>query len=271
MLLQLSVTTIVVNAAYRIAQSVGKNPKLCSEESRFKTSYDLCLECLNDNTNDNSRTVQDYVSPQFGPFLEYCDDLGELPTVTPTACEACSVVSTMDFRGRPVVYTLGPQSITETLEVSGIITSATPSPSFTPKLGEPEPESGPDIAKIVGPVVPSVVLVMLLGFLGLRWFKQRQARKASIGPAVNEEEAKEDKPQLHSDCITSLRFELEGSTPMVPHDNGHEKINAEMAANEPAAHEMSTDKKILRKPVGTQNTSGTQLPKDRQDSNSLDE
>ncbi|CEI66140.1 unnamed protein product [Fusarium venenatum] len=131
-------------------------------------------------------------------------------------------------------------------------------------ISESDSESGPDIAKIVGPVVPSVVLLILLSFLGL-------PRRAAIGPAANEEEPKENKPQLHSGCITRPRFELEGSTLMVPNGTSHKKDKAEMSANEPEAHEMSTDKKILRKPVSTQNTSGTWLSKDRQDSNSLDE
>ncbi|CEI66141.1 unnamed protein product [Fusarium venenatum] len=104
------------NNAYKIAQSVGKSPKLCGSNSLFNTSYGYCIQCIEENENSTKNTEQHYVSPQFAQFLEYCDGLRELPTVTPTACEACNVVSTMDYLGRPVVYTLGPQSITETLE-----------------------------------------------------------------------------------------------------------------------------------------------------------
>lgn len=133
-------------------------------------------------------------------------------------------------------------------------------------MSEPDSKSGPDIATIVGPVVPSVVLLLLVGFLGFRWFKRRRATKAATGPSPNEEEPDESKPQLHSDCITRPRFELEGSVPTVPDDTDHMKDKAEMSANEPAAHEMSGDKKISRKPVGLQVPDGNQVPEDRRNS-----
>lgn len=74
--------------------------------------------------------------------------------------------------------------------------------------------------------------------------------KAQIGPVADEEEPKEDKAQLHSDCIVRPTFELEGSAPTVPKEN-NVSLNeeSEIPANEPAAHEMSVDKKISRKPV----------------------
>lgn len=115
--------------------------------------------------------------------------------------------------------------------------SARPNP-----LLEPDSPSGPDLATIVGPVVPSVILLMVLVFIGFRWHKKRERIKdqeAQMG--VNEEEAKVEKAQLHSNCIPRPTYELEGSTPMIP-DPGSED-GAEMAANEVAAHEMPTDKK----------------------------
>lgn len=74
--------------------------------------------------------------------------------------------------------------------------------------------------------------------------------KTQEGPIPNEEEPKQDKPQLHSDCIARPTFELEGSMPVVK--DAHDVVvrKSEMAANEPAAHEMSADKRIARKPVG---------------------
>ncbi|RBR24505.1 uncharacterized protein FIESC28_02701 [Fusarium coffeatum] len=112
--------------------------------------------------------------------------------------------------------------------------------------------SGPDIAVIIGPVVPSVVLLLLLGFLFFRWYKRRGINRAEQGPVANEEEPKEDKPQLHSDCIVRPTFELEGSAPKVPEEiNMSSNEESEMPANEPAAHEMSADRKIQRKPVRT--------------------
>lgn len=73
--------------------------------------------------------------------------------------------------------------------------------------------------------------------------------KTQKGPVPNEEEPKQDKPQLHSDCITRPTFELEGSMPAVTDFGSAAVKKSEMAANEPAAHEMAADK-IVRKPVG---------------------
>ncbi|UZP35010.1 hypothetical protein NXS19_002826 [Fusarium pseudograminearum] len=156
-----------------------------------------------------------------------------------------------------------------TLEVRTRSTTETPSPTLAPNSDDSK--SGPDIATIVGPVVPSVVLLLLVGFLGLRWFKRRRVNKAATGPTLDQEEPGEYKPQLHSDCIIRPTFELEGSVPTVPDDTVHTKHKAEMAANEPEAHEMSGDKKISRKPVGLQVPGGGQVSEDRRDSTDLAE
>ncbi|KAI1070351.1 hypothetical protein LB507_010376 [Fusarium sp. FIESC RH6] len=141
-------------------------------------------------------------------------------------CEACIVTTALDYKSRPIVYTLGTQPATEVLKSSGL-----------------------DIAVIIGPVVPSVVLLLLLGFLFFRWSKRRGLRKAGQGIMDNGEDPKEDKPQLHSDCIARPTFELDGSGPVVREGNNMPmKEKSEMPANEPAAHEMSTDK-ITRKSV----------------------
>ncbi|KAI6749765.1 hypothetical protein HG531_007030 [Fusarium graminearum] len=218
------------NAAYKIAQSVGKSVELCLSNSSFQLAYESCKNCTEGNTKSDGNSTQEDQLPQFSPYLDFC--------------------------GRTVLYTQGPQSISETLEFK---TQSTPE-TLPPRRG---PIS---YATIVGPVVPSVVLLLLVGFLGFRWFKRRRASKAATGPAPNEEDPKESKPQLHSDCITRPTFELEGSVPIVPDDTVHTKDKAEMSANEPAAHEMSGDKKISRKPVGLQIPGGTQLSEDRRNS-----
>ncbi|PCD39264.1 hypothetical protein FGRA07_00535 [Fusarium graminearum] len=231
------------NAAYRIAQSVGKSAELCRSNSSFQLAYESCKNCTEGNTEKEGINIQEDQSSQFSPYLDFC--------------------------GRTVLYTQGPQSISETLEFK---TQSTPE-TLPPRRGpiSYDSKSGPNIATIVGPVVPSVVLLLLVGFLGFRWFKRRRASKAATGPAPNEEEPKESKPQLHSDCVTRSTFELEGSVPIVPDDTVHTKDKAEMSANEPAAHEMSGDKKISRKPVGLQIPGGTQLSEDRRNSIDLAE
>ncbi|EYB30926.1 hypothetical protein FG05_02257 [Fusarium graminearum] len=235
------------NAAYRIAQSVGKSAELCRSNSSFQLAYESCKNCTEGNTEKEGINIQEDQSSQFSPYLDFCGNFSEgsltvAPTSTPTDCaELYSTLKAPNLSQRR----WNTQSTPETLP----------------------PRRGPiSYATIVGPVVPSVVLLLLVGFLGFRWFKRRRASKAATGPAPNEEDPKESKPQLHSDCITRPTFELEGSVPIVPDDTVHTKDKAEMSANEPAAHEMSGDKKISRKPVGLQIPGGTQLSEDRRNS-----
>lgn len=114
----------------------------------------------------------------------------------------------------------------------------------------PEPDSppGPDLATIIGPVVPSVVLLIVLAFLGFRWYKKRERIKDQEAQIEPDEEPKVEKAQLHSDCISRPTYELEGSTPFIPDPISTD--GAEMAANEVAAHEMPTDKKPGERRVG---------------------
>lgn len=75
-------------------------------------------------------------------------------------------------------------------------------------------------------------------------------KKTEQGLVANEEEPKGDKPQLHSDCIARPKFELEGSALTLPEANNRSrKEESEMPANEPAAYEMSADKKIAMNSV----------------------
>ncbi|KAJ4128935.1 hypothetical protein NW768_007460 [Fusarium equiseti] len=260
------------NGAFRIAQSVGKSPSLCEQDSSFQKFYAICKECIGNNTEDTSKTEQDYVLPQFEQFIRYCEEdyntsvilvtairtqsyeestsiilvtsiRTQHATPTPGPCDGCIVTTALDYRSRPIVYTLGTQPATETLTYF-------PSPVATPS-SSPE-ASDPDVAVIIGPVVPSVVLLLLLGFLFFRWYKRRGMKKAAMGPVADEEEPKEDKAQLHSECIVRPTFELEGSAPTVSKEhNVSLNEESEMPANEPAAHEMSADKRIPRKPVRT--------------------
>ncbi|KAL6354717.1 hypothetical protein LRP88_12061 [Fusarium phalaenopsidis] len=68
---------------------------------------------------------------------------------------------------------------------------------------EPDSPPGPDIATIVGPVVPSVVLLIVLTFLGFRWYKKRERIKDQEAQIEPDEEPKVEKAQLHSDYDSS--------------------------------------------------------------------
>ncbi|KAF5680767.1 hypothetical protein FDENT_8328 [Fusarium denticulatum] len=245
------------DGAYKIAQSQGKTDALCKKGSLFQTAYNACRECISENTDSGKDAVKDYVEPQFEQFLDYCDgkngteattemattsgakttaDMAESevtspPSSAPERCDSCSVLTFTDFRSQVIKLTVDANKITASLRKDS--------------------SSGPDIATIVGPVVPSVVLLILLGFLGFRWLRRRKAAKAQQGTLPDEEEPKEGKAQLHSECISRPTFELEGSAPEAVDDTMRPKDTSEMAANEPAAHEMSTEKRTTRKLVGS--------------------
>ncbi|KAJ4317561.1 hypothetical protein N0V84_007306 [Fusarium piperis] len=133
-------------------------------------------------------------------------------------------------------------TVKETVTYHGTGQPSSTSTSEADRNG-PDSPSGPDLATIVGPVVPSVVLLIVLIFIGFWWYKKREKIKDQEAQnEVDQEEPKVEKAQLHSDCISRPTYELEGSTPMVPDPISPD--GAEMAANEVAAHEMPTGKKL---------------------------
>ncbi|EEU42030.1 uncharacterized protein NECHADRAFT_85860 [Fusarium vanettenii 77-13-4] len=138
-------------------------------------------------------------------------------------------------------------TVKETLHVTHHVTEKA-SPTAASEIEKPDNSSDPNVATIVGPVVPSVVLLIILAFLGLRWYKKREKIKDQEAQIQPDEEAKVDKAQLHSDCVPRPTYELEGSMPIVIDPTSPD--GAEMAANEVAAHEMPTDKKLRERRTG---------------------
>ncbi|KAM0200019.1 hypothetical protein ACHAQI_011881 [Fusarium lateritium] len=250
------------NGALKIAQSMGRENDLCVKDSSLNRTYSLCLNCIVDNSDMSRDSAQEFLEPQFGQFIDYCNNYGasasstniETSIVLVTAvrstrpsCKVCSTMTITGYDGQLVRATIDLEAITTSFgDIS--LSAPTSTPTDTPE--PPSSSQGPNLATIIGPVVPSLFLLCVLGFLAFRWYKRRQASKTQEGPVPNEEEPKQDKPQLHSDCIARPTFELEGSMPPATDVGSGIVKKSEMAANEPAAHEMSTDKGISRKPVG---------------------
>lgn len=117
-----------IDQAFTIAQSVGKTAGLCKDGSSFQKFYAICKQCIADNIEDSQKTEEDYVEPQFQQFLNYCEEQStslasitltatRLVTITtPAPCEACVVTTALDYKSRPIVYTLGTQPATEVLK-----------------------------------------------------------------------------------------------------------------------------------------------------------
>ncbi|KAG5661816.1 hypothetical protein KAF25_004055 [Fusarium avenaceum] len=258
------------NGAYMIGQSMGKTGKLCSKDSSFRQSYSKCRECIVENTDTSKDSAEDNLDPQFREFIDFCDGYDasssstdaatsivlvtavrtqSVATTSSSSCKVCSTMTITGYDGKLVRATIDLEAVTRSFTDFSLSTPTTTSTS-TSTSDPSDPSSTPNLATIIGPVVPSFFLLLVLGFLAFRWYKRRQALKTQKGPVPNEEEPKQDKPQLHSDCITRPTFELEGSMPAVTDFDSAAVKKSEMAANEPAAHEMDADKKIARKPVG---------------------
>ncbi|KAM5356412.1 hypothetical protein ACJ41O_003058 [Fusarium nematophilum] len=229
--------------AYKIALSYGKTDELCEEGGAFQEAYENCRLCIVDNTGGNDGTIQGYVEPEFSQFIAFCAGRDTpAPRTEPESCGDCPVTTVTNFKGDVLTITLGTESVGEDVSLTRIV-------EFRSKLETQFRLQCPNIAAIVGSVVPSVVLLLLLAFLGLRWYRRRQRSRTQEPRVEDGEIPKEDKPQLHSDCVARPTYELEGSTPVVlssPDPNA----KAEMAANEPAAHEKSAEKEAAGRTAG---------------------
>ncbi|KAJ3457521.1 hypothetical protein MRS44_014662 [Fusarium solani] len=245
------------DGAYKIALSFGKSDQLCAKDSTFMRAYSSCTKCIEENSGDGGDGgIQSYVEPKFGQFINYCEGEGsksaqeEDPQSSATTdCDGCITTAMEDYRGSTIMIVLGTKTVptSSLLDIKQTVTyheTGQASSTATSETDHNEPDSppGPDLATIVGPVVPSVVLLIVLTFLGFRWYKKRERindQEAQIQP---DEEPKVEKAQLHSNCISRPTYELEGSTPFIPDPISPD--GAEMAANEVVAHEMPTDKKL---------------------------
>ncbi|KAM0555908.1 hypothetical protein ACHAPJ_006310 [Fusarium lateritium] len=252
------------DGTYKIAQSVGKSDALCREGSSFRGSWEICETCLSKSTDGGQ--IEDYIEPKFKQFLDFCNAEASEPleppitstvndgtTMTSTTsievttesepCTTCQVLVFTDQSDRVVSYTLGPNKEALTASLARTVSVyVTLVPTSVPSNDDDKP--GPDIATIVGPVVPSVVVLILISLFGFLWYRRHQKkRRLRVDETGDEEKSKIDKPQLHSDCIRAPTYELEGSTPDGPKPTTDAATEAEMAANEVAAHEVSADQK----------------------------
>ncbi|KAF4948537.1 hypothetical protein FSARC_13709 [Fusarium sarcochroum] len=230
------------DSAYKLALSYGKKDTLCAKDSGFRTLYDSCNECLDKETTDD--TQREYVEPQFEQFIDFCKNATEEePSITATITGAENSKTTVTASRTTICA--GCSNRSKKCFSRENDNNHTNAHVHRHIRGQRIDDSGPKIATIVGPVVPSVVVLILAAALGFLWYRRRQKKRPPTEEARNDDKPKEEKPQLHSDCISRPTFELEGSMPEGPRPAADAATEAEMAANEVAAHEMSTDQKRL--------------------------
>ena len=139
---------VPLDITYQFAQSYGKTPSLCREDSLFRDLYDMCRACIADNTDRSKGTVRDYIQPELEEFIDYCDGRegstskaevsSSVATVTGSqgpetsivlvtavrtlrvtasggSCEPCNVITITDANDKIFKITMGPQSVTGSL------------------------------------------------------------------------------------------------------------------------------------------------------------
>ncbi|KAI8655030.1 hypothetical protein NCS57_01250600 [Fusarium keratoplasticum] len=236
--------------AYQYARLAGRTEALC-EDNGFYDLYQTCANCIEDETNsDNARK---YIEPKLGRFVDYCASftsltnwatMGTASATLATAAEdeqssATEAASTnhaddSTSRNAPAVTSNNAPSVTGELDGLDLPTSSNAS--------EAKDSSGRNQAWIAGPIVGSVVAVLILAGVGLWWYRRRKRTpKPPSSPQDIQESVHFDKPQLHSECIPRPSPGQVVTTLPVDQGQAHSYSYGEMPANEAPAYELSAE------------------------------
>ncbi|KAJ3534152.1 hypothetical protein NM208_g7662 [Fusarium decemcellulare] len=180
------------NSAYKIGLSDGDNTdNLCNENGSFMQVYNICLDCVKDNSDSSKDSVEKDVQDEFKQFLDKCKDKGSATSVAAdkkivpsSACAKCATTVLTDYTGGHITVVLGTKTGAQTASLSNFFTvTRTVSTTETVRPGGgSKDDDGPSTAVIVGPVVPSVILLAAVAFFGFRWWKRRRTPKAVETP-----------------------------------------------------------------------------------------
>jgi hypothetical protein len=126
------------NNCYIEAQKVGKSPALCSSGSAFESDLSACESCVQANGDKTKATLQKYVSPEFAPFINFCN---AQPPAQPIVESTSVKVNTPPAVTHSVVVATE-QAPTPTVSVGVTHTNTpTPSPPSTPTSASSQPIS----------------------------------------------------------------------------------------------------------------------------------
>jgi hypothetical protein len=126
----------VCNNCYIEAQKVGKSPALCSSGSAFESELSACESCVQANGDSTKATLQTYVSPEFAPFITFCN---AQPPAQPIVESTSIQVNTPPAVTHSVVVATE-QAPTPTISV-GVTRTNTPTPSPSPATPPSSPSS----------------------------------------------------------------------------------------------------------------------------------
>ncbi|KAK9782947.1 putative Mid2 domain-containing protein [Seiridium cardinale] len=184
--------------ALQEAQSQGKVPALCASGSTFMADYDDCTSCIvKDCFNSTDTTAGQYLRPQFGEYLDYCNITSTWMTVAVSVTVAGKLTALTTLTTHVTGLVQGATTRT-TWTGSGLLVTATNNNASATALKTSAPTPSPraeqkNVTWVAGPVVGSLAgcaVLVLTVFLTYRY----RRRKIKSQP-----DESTDKPQNHFD------------------------------------------------------------------------
>lgn len=234
--------------AYIEAQSVGKTPDLCDQDSTFSTLVDQCTDCIKEAT-ESGNASSDLVPPEFNQFINYCASEGNgtdqinavevstlLLSYSSLVASQSSLEAALSSKGYNVSTTTTDMSTTTTPESRFTVTVAQTATS-SPDIGTNRPDTNSSNTKVIVPAVV-VPVVFCLAAAAVMWALIRRRRRRMQQDNADTDEfdgkaqlhADEFRPELEAEAMTTAK---EKST-----DPDRNSVVAELPARELVGSEM---------------------------------
>ncbi|KAI8656755.1 hypothetical protein NCS56_01280400 [Fusarium sp. Ph1] len=236
--------------AYEYARLTGRTEALC-EGVVFYDLYQTCANCIEDETDsDNAR---EYVESKLGRFVDYCASFTSLTNWATMATASATLATAAEDEQASATEAASANNADDSIfrNVPAATSNNAPSvtgesdrldPPTSSSASEEKGSSGRNQTWIAGPIVGSVVAVLILAGVGFWWYRRRKRTpKPPSSPQDNQESVQFDKPQLHSECIP--RPSPGQVVTALPADQGHAHSYSygEMPANEAPIYELSAE------------------------------
>lgn len=229
------------------AQSVGKIPDLCDQDSSFSTLLNECTDCVKETTKSGNAS-SDVIDAEFNQYIDYCASHGNgtvqtnavdvstlLVSYSSLLASQSSLEAALSSKGYNVSTTTTDMSTTTTPESRLTVTvaqTATDSPD-----GTNEPDTNSPNTKVIVPAVV-VPVVFCLAAAAVIWALMRRRRRRMQQNNEHTDEfdgkaqlhADEFRPELEAEAMTTAK---EKST-----DPDRNSVVAELPARELVGSEM---------------------------------
>lgn len=115
--------------AYKIGLSDGdKAERLCAENGSFIQVYNICIDCVKENSDSTKDTVNADIQNEFKQFLDKCKDAESASTIAPdknaiqaTSCAGCATTVLTDYTGGVITVVLGTKTGAATASLSSML------------------------------------------------------------------------------------------------------------------------------------------------------